>query len=87
MYYLYILRNNRNRLYIGQTKNIAQRLKDHGTGHGAKFIKEYGDFDLVYSEEYETRALAMKREKQLKHWTVAKKEALVVGDLVRLKQL
>jgi len=44
MYFLYILRNIHGRLYIGQTNNLEQRLKDHKTHHGAKFIKDYGDF-------------------------------------------
>jgi len=87
MYYLYILRNVHNRLYIGQTNNLKQRMNDHKTHHGAKFIKDYGDFELVYSEEYLTRAESMRREKQLKHWTVAKKEALIAGDLELLKKL
>lgn len=87
MYYLYILRNIHNRLYIVQTINLQQRINDHKTHHGAKFIKDYGDFELVYSEEYLTRTGAMKRERQLKHWTIAKKEALIVGDLALLKKL
>lgn len=87
MYFLYILRNIHNRLYIGQTNNIEQRMNDHKTHHGAKFIKDYGDFKLVYTEQFQTRTDAMRREKQLKRWTVAKKEALISGDLKLLKKL
>ena len=59
MYYLYILRNDHNRLYIGHTKNIDQRLQEHKSSiHGAKFIKDYGKFQAVYSEEFFTRAKA-----------------------------
>ena len=29
----------------------------------------------------------MRRERQLKHWTIAKKEALIAGDLILLKKL
>lgn len=87
MYYSYILRNVHGRLYIGQTVNLQQRLNDHKSHHGAKFTKDYGEFELVYSEEYLTRAEVMKRERQLKHWTVAKKEALIAGDLELLKKL
>ena len=87
MFYLYILRNNHNRLYIGQTSNLEQRMNDHKTHHGAKFIKDYGDFKLVYTEQFQTRTDAMKREKQLKHWTVVKKESLILGDIDLLKKL
>ena len=87
MYYLYILRNIHNRLYIGQTNNLRRRLNDHKTNYGAKFIKDYGNFRLVYSEQFDTRADAMQREKQLKHWTIVKKEALISGNLELLKRL
>jgi putative endonuclease len=87
MFYLYILRNIHNRLYVGQTNNLERRLKDHQTNHGAKFIKDYGDFELVYTEPFDSRAKAMRREKQLKGWTRAKKEALITGNLTLLKRL
>jgi len=87
MYYLYILRNIHNRLYIGQTNDIEQRLKDHTNSHGAKFIKDYGDFEFVYKEKFTTRAEAMRREKQLKRWSRAKKEALISGNIELLKKL
>lgn len=87
MFYLYILRNIRNRLYIGQTNDIKQRLNDHKTNHGAKFIKDYGDFELVHTEEFKTRSDAMRREKQLKGWTRAKKEALIARNTELLKKL
>lgn len=62
-------------------------MNDHKTHHGAKFIKDYGDFKLVYTEQFQTRTDAMRREKQLKRWAVAKKEALISGDLKLLKKL
>ena len=87
MFYLYILRNQNNRLYIGQTNNLQRRLQDHRNKNAAKYVKDYGDFDLVYTEEFSTRAESMKREKQIKGWTRAKKEALVSGDIALLKKL
>lgn len=87
MYYLYILRNIHNQLYIGHTNDLEQRLNDHMGTKGAKFIKDYGNFELVYSETFQSRATVMRRERQLKGWTRAKKEALISGDLMRLKEL
>ncbi|MEK7561692.1 MAG: GIY-YIG nuclease family protein [Patescibacteria group bacterium] len=87
MFYLYILRNIHDRLYIGHTENLEQRLADHKTNHGAKFIKDYGSFKLAYTEKFPARSEAMAREKQLKGWTRAKKEALIVGNLELLKKL
>jgi predicted GIY-YIG superfamily endonuclease len=86
---VYILRFSNDNLYIGQTSNLLQRLKDHSTKttRGSKFSKDNGDFELVYQENYLTLLEAMRREKQLKGWKRAKKEALVAGDLKLLKRL
>ncbi len=40
-----------------------------------------------YTEEYPTIEEAYKRERQLHGWSKAKKEALICGDIERLKQL
>lgn len=76
-YYVYILRTVNNRLYIGQTKDLENRLKQHKCHTGAKFIKDNYDFYLVYKEIFNSRLDSMKREKQLKGWTRAKKETLI----------
>jgi len=76
-------------LYIGQTNNLEQRLKDHlnKKERSSKFSNDHGDFKLIYKEEYSLRVESMRREKQLKGWTRAKKEALINGDLQLLKKL
>jgi putative endonuclease len=76
-------------LYIGQTNNLKQRLTDHKNKatRASKFSKENGEFELVYQENYQTQLESMRREKQLKGWTRVKKEALIVGDLEKLKKL
>ena len=88
-YVVYILRFEDNNLYIGQTNNIDQRLKDHlsKSTKASKFSKENGDLKLVYQESYKTRLDSMRREKQLKGWTRVKKEALISGNLNLLKNL
>ncbi|MDO8429288.1 MAG: GIY-YIG nuclease family protein [Candidatus Daviesbacteria bacterium] len=88
-YVIYILRFSNNNIYIGQTNNLQQRLTDHKNKatRASKFSKENGEFKLVYSENYTTLLESMKREKQLKGWTRAKKEALIKKDLEKLKKL
>lgn len=88
-YFVYILRSSSNQLYIGQTNNLQIREKQQLTKSSkvAKFIKNGKEFQLVYREEYKTRLEAMKREKQVKGWTRAKKEALISGNLQLLKRL
>jgi putative endonuclease len=43
--------------------------------------------DLLYSEEFETFVEARRCEAQIKRWSRSKKEALVSGDLSKLKEL
>ncbi len=87
MYYLYILKNPQGRLYIGISKSPIQRLTLHNTGKGSKFTSDYQDFSLVYTESYPTLKEVMQRERQLKKWSRAKKEALIAGNINLLKQL
>lgn len=88
-YSVYILRSSSNDLYIGQTNNLPARENQQLTksSKAAKFIKDGKDFKLVYYEKHPTRLGAMRREKQVKGWTRAKKEALIAGDLELLKKL
>lgn len=89
IYYTYILRTSGNTLYIGQTNNLNRRIKEHTnkSTKSAKYIKYFDSFELVYTETFETRIEAMRREFQLKKWTRAKKEALIRRDLISLKKL
>ncbi len=78
-FFVYILRTPSDTLYIGQTNNLEKRLKEHKnkTAKSAKYMKYFESFELVYSEEYNTRTEAMKREYELKQWPKTKKEALI----------
>ncbi|HLD01991.1 MAG TPA: GIY-YIG nuclease family protein [Patescibacteria group bacterium] len=89
MFYIYILRSNSNQLYVGQTNNLDGREKQQLTksSKAAKFIKDGKEFYLVYSEQYSTRLESMRREKQLKGWSRAKKESLINRDIEKLKEL
>ncbi|MEK7572046.1 MAG: GIY-YIG nuclease family protein [Patescibacteria group bacterium] len=88
-FFVYILRSIDNQLYIGQTNNLHNREKQHLTKDwkAAKFTKDGDGFKLVYHEELPSRLEAMRRETQLKGWSRAKKEALINGDLDKLKLL
>jgi tRNA/rRNA methyltransferase len=68
---------------------LENRLQQHQNKNekSAKFSRDHGNFKLVYKEEYVSRLESMRREKQLKGWTRAKKEALIAGDKDLLKRL
>ena len=74
-------------LYVGQTDALEERVRAHNMGRGPRFTQIRRPVVLAYYENYDSRAAAMSRESQVKRWSRAKKEALVAGDLVRLKKL
>ena len=77
-YYVYILTNWKGTvMYIGVTSNLERRLYEHRHELVAGFTKKYHVHKLVYYEQTGDVKAAIEREKQLKHWTRAKKNALV----------
>ena len=66
MYYVYILQSKKdNTYYIGYTSDLDDRIKRHNQGRSG-FTKRGIPWELVYSEEYQDRISAMKREKEIK---------------------
>jgi len=64
-YCVYILRNQRGKLYIGQTNNLDKRLTEHnelGNGYTSKFRP----WTLIHAEYFTSRKEIMAREKYLK---------------------
>lgn len=78
-YSVYILRTNKNTLYIGQAKNLEKRLLEHRSKskRSAKYMRMFDGFQLVYSEKQPTVGDALKREYELKQLTRAEKEKLI----------
>lgn len=87
MYHIYILRCADDSFYIGRSQNLTSRVKAHNDGRGAAYTFRRRPVELVYSETFRSEVEAVERERQLKGWTTAKKEALVGGDLQRLAYL
>ena len=79
MFYIYILRTSKNTLYTGQTNNLDKRLKEHATKgkKSAKYLRQFNNFELVYSEKVKTRSEALKREAEIKKLTKRQKEFLI----------
>lgn len=80
-HYVYILRCSDNTLYTGYATDPIRRLEEHnGSDKGAKYTKVRRPCQLVYTEVYQTRSEATKREYFIKHkLTRAEKENLIDG--------
>ncbi|SHL50520.1 GIY-YIG nuclease family protein [Hymenobacter psychrotolerans] len=80
--YVYILTNpTQTVLYIGVTNDLQRRLYEHSSrrGDARKFTGRYQADLLVYFEICPHAVQAIAREKQLKGWTRAKKDALIAA--------
>jgi putative endonuclease len=87
-YYIYILLCSDNSYYIGVTNNLEERVLQHQNGvNSSSYTYKKRPIHLIYSEEFIDVKQAIEREKQLKKWSRAKKEALINNDLVKLKNL
>ncbi len=76
--YVYILTNHsKTSLYIGVTAQLRQRITDQKNGVGSSFAALYNLNDLVYVEDFDSIQLAISREKALKKWRRAWKNALI----------
>ncbi len=64
-------------LYTGVTSNLARRVYEHQQGFVAGFTKTFFVKKLVYTEVTDNPTSAIMREKQIKHWNRARKNALV----------
>ena len=84
-FYILLLRSGI--LYQGATTNLEERYRAHLAGRACRTTKLDPPKKLIYSEEFDSFSDARKREAQIKRWTRAKKEALVSGDLTKLKDL
>ena len=77
-YFVYLLTNAaRTVLYIGVTNDVENRLRAHREGLTPGFTERYRVNRLIYYEAFGEVLEAIAREKQLKGWTRAKKDALI----------
>ncbi|HLV24380.1 MAG TPA: GIY-YIG nuclease family protein [Moheibacter sp.] len=59
--------NSLDKIYIGHTcEAIQERLRKHISGHSG-FTSKAKDWELVYSENFENKSDAYKREKEIKN--------------------
>jgi putative endonuclease len=84
---MYILRCADGSYYIGSTANLEKRVKRHNQGKATHYTAKRRPVQLVYHEKFKNLDEAVDRERQIKGWSRAKKEALINNDLKTLKEL
>jgi len=85
-YYVYINMNRSGMPYTGVCNNLERRTAEHRSGSGG-FTGRYRLVKLVYYEVTEDRWAAIRREKEIKGWTRAKKMALIRSQNPAMRDL
>ena len=76
--YVYILSNITGTIYVGVTRNLLRRVYEHKHKMDPNsFTAKYNINRLVYYEVTNDVRAAIEREKQIKSWKRAKKNALI----------
>ena len=69
MFKVYILYSDtKHKYYVGYTgEPLTERLRKHNSNHKG-FTGGMGDWEIRYSETFETKEEAINKEKQIKGW-------------------
>lgn len=77
-YYTYIIECSDGTLYTGVAKDLSKRIDEHNSSDkGAKYTKTRRPVVLKYSEKFENRSMACKREYEIKQLSREDKLSLI----------
>ena len=85
---VYFLRCSDGSYYTGLTKQeVEARVWEHNEGVYDGYTRKRRPVELVFTETYDQIVEAIERERQIKGWSRAKKEALIALAYERLPEL
>lgn len=76
---VYILKCGDGTLYTGVTNDLESRIKKHESGRGAKYTRGRAPYKILFQEEFPSKGLALKREREIKMWDRPKKLQFIAG--------
>ena len=85
--FTYLLKLQSGIYYTGCSTDFETRFHEHEAGTACRTTQLDPPVALLWIEIQTDFSKARSREMQLKKWSRAKKEALIAGDFVRLRNL
>ncbi|THV61369.1 GIY-YIG nuclease family protein [Flagellimonas alvinocaridis] len=86
--YVYILKCSDGTYYTGVTSDLEKRIEEHIVGkRSTSYTFSRRPVELVFYAKFTQIELAIQKEKQIKKWSKAKKEALINGQYDALPNL
>ena len=86
-YHVYMLHCSDGSYYVGHTNDLEHRLVIHERRAIEGYTLSRRLVELVFSDRFSRRLEAFHRERQIKVWSRARKEALIMGDWDGLVEL
>ena len=87
MPWTYILRCADDTYYVGSTFHLERRIQEHNEGLGAEYTRRRRPVTLAWAGEFARIDEAFAFEKRVQGWGRRKREALIAGELDRLRVL
>ena len=79
-YYVYLVECSDGTYYCGYTNDLEGRVKKHNSFNlGARYTRSRRPVKLVYSEVFDSKSDAMKREYEIKQLDRKEKKILIVN--------
>jgi putative endonuclease len=74
--------------YVGSARlGLERRLSEHNNGTYAGYTSKRLPVELIWSQHFLDKTDAIAVERQIKGWSRAKKEALILGDYGTIQSL
>lgn len=80
-HHVYLIETQQGTLYTGYTNNLFKRMLQHKEGKGAKYMRAFGFKKLVYKESFVEKSSALKREAEIKKFSLPQKKILISKGL------
>jgi putative endonuclease len=77
MWHVYLILCGDSSIYTGITNNLKQRFQHHKNGKGGHYTRSHKVVRMLYSEQFQTRSKALRREAQIKNWRRKRKLNLI----------
>jgi len=77
MWHVYILQCNDGSFYAGASTNVKNRLKRHNNGKASRYTRARRPVGLLYTEKFDTKSEALRREIEIKDFSLENKRRLI----------
>ena len=67
-------------MYTGTTNDLDKRFEKHKSGKGAKYTRSHKPKGIVFSEKYDNKIEALRKEREIKNFTRAEKIKFIKQD-------